>query len=123
MGPCFRNMYVEASAVDSAAGAERPFPRSTTYRSDGLTIWSATRQNLRTSAFLLWCQIDDRAVLMEFNRENQDREYSGSANIALKVVIGVKAMAEIAHALGTDSDAAEYGVSAIAGRWLVFGAG
>ncbi len=39
-------------------------------------------------------------------------------NIALKGIIGVKAMGEIAHALGEDSDAAEYGVSAAAGRVL-----
>ncbi len=32
-------------------------------------------------------------------------------NTALKGIIGVKAMAEIAHALGEDADAAEYGVS------------
>ena len=34
-------------------------------------------------------------------------------NIALKGIIGVKAMAEIAHALGEDSDAAEYRVSSV----------
>lgn len=34
-------------------------------------------------------------------------------NTALKGIIGVKAMAEIAHALGEDSDAAEYAVSAL----------
>ena len=33
------------------------------------------------------------------------------ANIALKGIIGVKAMAEIAHALGEDADAVAYGVS------------
>ena len=38
---------------------------------------------------------------------------SNLANIALKGILGVKAMAEIAHALGGDSDAAEYGVSAL----------
>ena len=35
------------------------------------------------------------------------------ANIALKGILGVKAMAEIAHALGKDSDAVSYGVSAL----------
>ena len=35
------------------------------------------------------------------------------ANTALKGIIGVKAMAEIAHALGEDSDAVSYGVSAL----------
>ena len=34
-------------------------------------------------------------------------------NLAIKGIIGVKAMAEIAHALGKDSDAVSYGVSAI----------
>ena len=32
-------------------------------------------------------------------------------NTALKGIIGVKAVAEIAHALGEDSDATKYGVS------------
>ena len=32
-------------------------------------------------------------------------------NIALKGIIGVKAMAEIAHAVGEDADAKQYGVS------------
>ena len=35
------------------------------------------------------------------------------ANTALKGIIGVKAMAEIAHALGEDSDSEIYGVSAL----------
>ena len=38
---------------------------------------------------------------------------SDLANTALKGIIGVKAMAEIAHSLGKDSDAAEYEVSAL----------
>ena len=32
-------------------------------------------------------------------------------NLAIKGIIGVKAMAEIARVLGKESDAAEYGVS------------
>ena len=44
-------------------------------------------------------------------RTNQDGDVSNLVNIALKGIIGVKAMAEIAHALGQDADAVEYGVS------------
>lgn len=49
---------------------------------------------------------------MKALRTNQDGNISGSANIALKGILGVKAMAEIARALGEDSDATEYDVSA-----------
>ena len=42
------------------------------------------------------------------------------ANIALKGIIGVKAMAEIAHALGEDSDATEYRVSALLADLVIY---
>ena len=42
---------------------------------------------------------------------NSDGGISNSVNIALKGIIGVKAMAEIARAVGEDLDAAHYSVS------------
>ena len=61
----------------------------------------------------VWCGSAD----VGFVRSNQDGDTTDLANTALKGIIGVKAMAEIAHALGQDSDAVQYGVSY--GRLLV----
>ena len=58
-------------------------------------------------------------VLMEDARTNKDQDkFVNSANIALKGIIGVKAMAEIARVLGKESDAAEYGVSCSSPRLM-----
>ncbi len=49
---------------------------------------------------------------MRIARTNKDQvTIFDSANIALKGIIGVKAMAEIAHAVGEDLDATHYSVS------------
>ena len=48
---------------------------------------------------------------MEVFRTNYDVSSASSANIALKGIIGVRAMAEIARAVGKDTDAKQYGVS------------
>ncbi|PIL35879.1 hypothetical protein GSI_01539 [Ganoderma sinense ZZ0214-1] len=59
-------------------------------------------------------------ALKSENQTNQDGDTSDLANIALKGIIGVKAMAEIAHALGENADAAEYGnqSSSLLSSWL-----
>ena len=44
-------------------------------------------------------------------RTNSDGSIAGSVNIALKGIIAVKAMAEIARVVGEDLDAAHYSVS------------
>ena len=43
-------------------------------------------------------------------RTNYDVSSASSVNIALKGIIGIRAMAEIAHAVGQDADATQYGV-------------
>ena len=54
----------------------------------------------------------DSMLRKKIVRQNQDNgDASQLTNIALKGIIGVKAMAEIAHALGEDLDAKQYGVS------------
>ncbi|PIL35943.1 hypothetical protein GSI_01603 [Ganoderma sinense ZZ0214-1] len=60
-------------------------------------------------------------AIKSVNQTNKDQDkVVDSANIALKGVIGVKAMAEIAHALGQDSDAVEYGnqSTSLLSSWL-----
>ncbi|KAM5540211.1 hypothetical protein V8D89_006030 [Ganoderma adspersum] len=60
-------------------------------------------------------------ALKSENQTNQDGDTANLANTALKGIIGVKAMAEIAHALGENSDAAEYGdqASSLFNSWLL----
>ncbi|KAI1795670.1 hypothetical protein LXA43DRAFT_1058371 [Ganoderma leucocontextum] len=43
------------------------------------------------------------------DQTNQDGDASDLTNIALKGIIGVRAMADIAHAVGEDADATQYG--------------
>ncbi|KAM5540214.1 hypothetical protein V8D89_006033 [Ganoderma adspersum] len=54
------------------------------------------------------------------NQSNLDGDTTDLANTALKGIIGVKAMAEIAHALGQDSDATQYEdrASSLFNSWL-----
>ncbi|PIL35889.1 hypothetical protein GSI_01549 [Ganoderma sinense ZZ0214-1] len=59
-------------------------------------------------------------ALQSSNQTNLDGDTTDLANTALKGIIGVKAMAEIAHALGEDSDATEYSnqSSSLFNSWL-----
>ncbi|KAM5540207.1 hypothetical protein V8D89_006026 [Ganoderma adspersum] len=56
-----------------------------------------------------WADYLVNNALQSQNQTNQDGDATNLTNIALKGIIGVKAMAEIAHALGKDSDATQYG--------------
>ena len=58
---------------------------------------------------LLQIELGNR--LMKAARTNSDGSIAGSVNIALKGIIGMKAMAEIARTIGEDLDAAHYSVS------------
>ncbi|KAM5540219.1 hypothetical protein V8D89_006038 [Ganoderma adspersum] len=67
-----------------------------------------------------WADYLVSTALDSTNQTNQDGSITNLANIALKGIIGMKAMAEIAHALGEDSNATEYGnqSSSLFNSWL-----
>nr|VWO99943.1 Hypoxanthine-guanine phosphoribosyltransferase [Ganoderma boninense] len=67
-----------------------------------------------------WADYLVSTALNSTNQSSMDGDTTNSANTALKGIIGVKAMAEIAHALGQDSDAVQYGnqASSMLSSWL-----
>ncbi|PIL35870.1 hypothetical protein GSI_01530 [Ganoderma sinense ZZ0214-1] len=67
-----------------------------------------------------WADYLASTALQSKNQTNQDGDSTDLANIALKGIIGVKAMAEIAHALGEGADATKYGnqASSLLTSWL-----
>ncbi|KAM5540217.1 hypothetical protein V8D89_006036 [Ganoderma adspersum] len=67
-----------------------------------------------------WADYLVSSALHPQNQTNLDGDITNLANIALKGIIGVKAMAEIAHALGEDSDAVSYNdqASSLFNSWL-----
>ncbi|PIL35874.1 hypothetical protein GSI_01534 [Ganoderma sinense ZZ0214-1] len=67
-----------------------------------------------------WADYLVSTALNSTNQSNEDGDTTDLANTALKGIIGVKAMAEIAHALGQDSDATQYGnqASSLLSSWL-----
>ncbi|KAM5540216.1 hypothetical protein V8D89_006035 [Ganoderma adspersum] len=68
-----------------------------------------------------WADYLVNNTLQSQNQTNQDGDTTDLVNTALKGIIGVKAMAEIAHALGQDSDATKYGsqASSLFNSWLL----
>ena len=82
---------------------------STTKRwADYLVNNTLQSQNQYVIVFL---EVNEGIGLMEVFRTNYDVSSASSANIALKGIFGIRAMAEIAHAVGKDTDAMQYRVS------------
>ena len=80
---------------------------TTKHWADYLVNKTLQSQNQYVIVFL---EVSQRIELMEVSRTNYDVSSAISANIALKGIIGIRAMAEIAHAVGKDADATQYGV-------------